>query len=71
MGTEIGPAGRAGERPYGQGICLAEKAVECRGNIVTIDALCEALWDSPLVGYENTLMVYMKIEAAPSHPATC
>ena len=44
-----------------------------RGNIVTTDALCEALWDGPLVGYENTLMVHIrrlreKVEADPSHP---
>ena len=42
-------------------------------NIVTIDALCETLWEGPLVGYENTLMVHIrrlreKIEADPSHP---
>ena len=44
-----------------------------RGNIVTIDALCDALWDGPNIGYENTLMVHIrrlraKIEADPSHP---
>ena len=46
---------------------------DARGNIVTTDALCEALWDGPLVGYENTLMVHIrrlreKVEADPSHP---
>ena len=46
---------------------------EARGNIVTIDALCAALWEGPLVGYENTLMVHIrrlreKVEAEPSHP---
>ena len=52
---------------------LLKKLAANRGNIVTIDALCEALWEGPMVGYENTLMVHIrrlreKIEADPSHP---
>ena len=52
---------------------LLRKLWDNRGNIVTIDALCETLWDGPNIGYENTLMVHIrrlraKIERDPSHP---
>lgn len=52
---------------------LLNKLYENRGNIVTIDALCQAAWDDNIFGYENTLMVHIrrlraKIEKDPSHP---
>ena len=52
---------------------LLKKLWDAQSNIVTIDALCDTLWDGPVVGYENTLMVHIrrlreKIEADPSHP---
>lgn len=52
---------------------LLKKLWDARGAIVTVDALCNALWDGPLIGYENTLMVHVrrlreKLEADPSHP---
>jgi DNA-binding response OmpR family regulator len=53
---------------------LLKKLYENRGNIVTIDALCLAVWgENGGIGYDNTLMVHIrrlreKIEQSPSHP---
>lgn len=45
------------------------------GRIVTIDALCEAVWGDNPFGYENSLMAHIrrireKIEANPSQPVS-
>lgn len=52
---------------------LLRKLADERGNIVTIDALCQAAWQDGIFGYENTLMVHIrrlreKIELDPSKP---
>ena len=52
---------------------IIAKLAANRGRIVTIDALCEAVWQEGNYGYENTLIVHIrrlreKIEADPSHP---
>lgn len=52
---------------------IIEKLAANRGRIVTIDALCETVWQEGNYGYENTLIVHIrrlreKIEADPSHP---
>ena len=52
---------------------LLKKLWDNHGNIVTVDALCAALWDGPLLGYDNTLMVHIrrlreKLEDDASHP---
>lgn len=54
-------------------LALLKKLSENRGNIVTFDALCQAVWQDQYYGYENTLMVHIrrlreKIEEEPSHP---
>ena len=51
---------------------LLEVLARNTGRIVTIDAICEALWGSTFA-YENSLMAHVrrlreKIEADPSHP---
>ena len=52
---------------------IMEKLAANRGRIVTIDALCDAVWQEGNYGYENTLVVHIrrlreKIEEDPSHP---
>lgn len=52
---------------------IIEKLAANRGRIVTIDALCGAVWQEGNYGYENTLVVHIrrlreKIEEEPSHP---
>lgn len=54
-------------------LALLKKLGENRGNIVTFDALTQAVWGDYYFGYENTLMVHIrrlreKIEDNPSHP---
>lgn len=54
-------------------LTILKKLIANRGNIVTFDALCQAIWQDDYYGYENTLMVHIrhlrqKIEANPSHP---
>lgn len=53
---------------------LLEVLARNAGRIVTIDAICEALWGSTFA-YENSLMAHVrrlreKIEADPSHPVS-
>lgn len=54
-------------------LLLLKKLAANRGNIVTFDALCQAVWNDNYYGYENSLMVHMrhlreKLEDDPSHP---
>lgn len=54
-------------------LALLKKLHENRGNIVTFDALSDAVWGENYYGYENTLMVHIrrlreKIEKNPSAP---
>lgn len=54
-------------------IAILRKLSENRGNIVTFDQLCQAVWQDNYYGYENTIMVHIrrlreKIEEVPSEP---
>ncbi len=54
-------------------LALLKKLGENQGNIVTFDALTQAVWGDYYYGYENTLMVHIrrlreKIEENPSQP---
>lgn len=54
-------------------IAILRKLSENRGNIVTFDQLCQAVWQDNYYGYENTIMVHIrrlreKIEEEPSKP---
>ncbi len=54
-------------------LALLKKLGENQGNIVTFDALAQAVWGDYYYGYENTLMVHIrrlreKIEENPSRP---
>lgn len=54
-------------------LLILKKLNQNRGNIVTFDALCMAVWGDGYYGYENTLMVHIrhlreKIEDDPSSP---
>ena len=54
-------------------LAILRKLSENRGNIVTFDQLCQAVWQDNYYGYENTVMVHIrrlreKIEEEPSKP---
>ncbi len=54
-------------------LLILRKLWENRGNIVTFDQLCQAVWEDNYFGYENTIMVHIrrlreKIEENPSKP---
>ena len=54
-------------------LLLLKKLAANRGNIVTFDVLCQAVWNDNYYGYENSLIVHIrhlreKIENDPSHP---
>jgi two-component system response regulator VicR len=66
--------GPRGEFPLtAKEVLILKKLAAERGRIVSIDALCCAVWTDGSFGYENTLMVHIrrlreKIERDPSRP---
>lgn len=73
-GTVIWNSGRNEEIPLtAKEMAIMRKLWENRGNIVTFDQLCQAVWEDNYFGYENTIMVHIrrlreKIEENPSRP---
>ncbi len=54
-------------------LLILKKLWENKGNMVTFDQLCQAVWQDNYFGYENTIMVHIrrlreKIEENPSKP---
>ena len=54
-------------------LLILKKLWENKGNIVTFDQLCQAVWQDNYFGYENTIMVHIrrireKIEINPKEP---
>ncbi len=41
-------------------LTILEKLIANRGNIVTFDSICQAVWQDDYYGYENTLMVHIR-----------
>ena len=79
--SETDGAGEEGDTPEKAGevtltakeYAILQKLAQERGRIVSIDALCDAVWQEENYGYENTLVVHIrrlreKIEEDPSHP---
>ncbi len=73
-GEERGTSEKAGEVTLtAKEYAILQKLAQERGRIVSIDALCDAVWQEENYGYENTLVVHIrrlreKIEEDPSHP---
>ena len=73
-GKQAGAGSVAGEITLtAKEYAILQKLAQERGRIVTIDALCDAVWQEENYGYENTLVVHIrrlreKIEEDPSHP---